>query len=290
MHANISLLKHQSAMLETIAKIILNAFTFSKKKLIEKHLSSEVKDISVHPDILNAYHQWFEKSEKYSDTIAPHLFPLWTYPKLFKLGRSLNLPLHKVLNQGCKLIINSKLDRSVPFSSKIDIYDIKNMEQKYRINQRLTTGPNSNPEAIVAEIYAVILKNPKKYLKAKKASQKIDVSKLRHIESLPITKDDAKSYAYTSGDVNPIHLNKNIAKLMGLKGSIMHGFGLFALLFESIESHHFEIKEIDIRFLKPVYLGCQVHVYIRELKECKYQVRILSDDHMSVHLSGEFKV
>lgn len=43
-----------------------------------------------------------------------------------------------------------------------------------------------------------------------------------------IPKDRGKVYAKISGDYNPIHISKTLAKLFGLKRDIAHGFGVLA--------------------------------------------------------------
>ena len=189
-----------------------------------------------------------------------------------------------------KLIINDKLPQNSPLNTKIEILDVKNFDKKYRINQRITTSSRLDPEALVAEIYAVILKDTKSALGKSKVTKVFDTSKLSLISSLVVSKQDAQSYAYLSGDVNPIHLSKNIAKLMGLKGSIMHGFGLFAILFENLSNAGFDIKEIDVRFLNPVYLGSTIEIFVGKMTEEKYSIRVFSSDHKTVHLSGDFKI
>jgi acyl dehydratase len=290
MSASIKLLRHQGAMLNTVASIVLNSLKPRKGDIKEVRLKSNINNIIPNTKIVNEYHKWLGATERYPNAIAPHLFPLWSYPDLFKLGEELNLPLHKVLNQGVKLIINDKLPQNSPLNTKIEILDVKNFDKKYRINQRITTSSRLDPEALVAEIYAVILKDTKSALGKSKVTKVFDTSKLSLISSLVVSKQDAQSYAYLSGDVNPIHLSKNIAKLMGLKGSIMHGFGLFAILFENLSNAGFDIKEIDVRFLNPVYLGSTIEIFVGKMTEEKYSIRVFSSDHKTVHLSGDFKI
>ena len=290
MSASIKLLRHQGAMLNTVASIVLNSLKPRKGDIKEVRLKSNINNIIPNTKIVNEYHKWLGATERYPNAIAPHLFPLWSYPDLFKLGEELNLPLHKVLNQGVKLIINDKLPQNSPLNTKIEILDVKNFDKKYRINQRITTSSRLDPEALVAEIYAVILKDTKSALGKSKVTKVFDTSKLSLISSLVVSKQDAQSYAYLSGDINPIHLSKNIAKLMGLKGSIMHGFGLFAILFENLSNAGLVIKEIDVRFLNPVYLGSSIEIFVGKVSEEKYSVRVFSSDHKTVHLSGDFKI
>lgn len=289
MHANISLLRFQRPMLNMVGSIFLNAFKKQKEDIKGHLLRSEVNNIIPESEIVESYHRWLNCEKRYSSTIAPHLFPLWTYPQLYQLGKSLHLPLHKVLNQGCKMIINDELPKNSGLNCKAEIFQIQNMEKKYRLSQRLTTGSHQNPEALIAEIYAVVLKDTKSVLKKKQSFQPIDTSDLTHLRQLYISREDAKSYAYLSGDVNPIHLSKHIAKLMGLRGSIMHGFGLFAMVYEALREEAFNITEIDVRFIKPVYLDHQVDLYLGRAKKNSYSVKLISRDKKFLHMAGEIK-
>lgn len=290
MHAKISLLRHQKPMLNVVANILFNALRNSDEEIREHLLRNEFSNVIPNAKLVEGYHNWLECEERYQGEIAPHLFPLWTYPQLFELGKSLNLPLHKVLNQGVKMTMNSPIRLNSGLNSKAEIYQIQNLDSKYRVSQRLTTGTHFDSQALVSEIYAVILKDTKAALKKKGTHQKIDTSELSLVRRLMIAKEDAKSYAYVSGDVNPIHLSRSVAKLMGLKGSIMHGFGLFGMVFERLRDQGFQITEIDVRFIKPVYLGSEVDLYISESKKPNtYGIRLISADKCSLHLAGEFQ-
>jgi hypothetical protein len=289
MKANINLLKYQAPMIGAITKVLLKAIS-PKKEIIEGTLKKTLHDVVPNTKVVQQYHQWLGAESKYINTIAPHLFPLWSFPQLFKLGRVLNLPLHKVLNQGCKMIINNPLPQDTPLQIDLDIYKVQNMSSKYRMAQRITTGTADVPDALVAEIYAVILKGSKKTFAKPKESKVYNTENLTLISSRYVSKQDAQSYACLSGDVNPIHLSKRLARLMGLNGSIMHGAGLFGLVYESLIAKDLKIKEIDIRFLSPVYLDTSVHIYIGKSFGDKWSVKVLSDDHRSVHISGDFQI
>jgi len=275
-------------MINAISKALLKSLG-PKKEIIEEPLKKTLSGVSPNTEVVGEYHGWLGVGPRYQNTIAPHLFPLWSFPDLFKLGQSLNLPLHKVLNQGCKMIINSPLPQNTPLTAELDIYKVQNMSSKYRIAQKITTGTEAHPEALIAEIYAVILKNPTSILKKSKVSKTYNTADLRLIKSRYISKQDAQSYACLTGDINPIHLSERIAKLMGLNGSIMHGAGLFGILYESILNSGIEISEIDIRFISPVYLESTVNIYIGKVSDEKYTLKVLSQDHRTVHISGEFK-
>ncbi len=272
-------------MLKTIFNIAKNSLKNLPFKKFEHKIKKEINNIIPSAKVVSEYQEWLDLP--LNNEIPPHLFPLWSYPHLFKLGQSLNLPLHKVLNQGCKLKVNSILPTNSPLNSKIEIYDVKDLPSKYRINQRITTSSKYHTQAVIAEVYAVILKDKSSSLFSKAPSTKIiNTDNLDHLETISITKEDAQSYALISGDINPIHLSQKIAKLMGLKGSIMHGFGLFAILYEKLKKYNFEFSEIDVRFLNPVYLGEEVSIFIDQTDKTKRNIKVLSGDKTQLHLSG----
>ena len=291
MATGISLLKYQSSMLHTVFSIFLSSLKKQKVKLKKHVLRSELHNIIPHQKIVSAYHTWLNIGPRYPETIAHHLFPLWSYPTLFKLGASLNLPLHKVLNQGCKLIINSEIPVNSPLNVKVEIFNMKEYDSKYRVNQRVITQTKNCQDALIAEIYAVILKSPHSLKSEAAASmKKFNTQDMVLINEIEIREEDAKSYALISGDINPIHLSKKIARLMGLKTSIMHGFGLFALVFEELCRANLNLQEIDIRFLSPVYLNSHLKIYIKARSEDQFQLKVFSTDLSQVHLSGTFKI
>ena len=186
------------------------------------------------------------------------------------------------------MIVNHDLPQGEELNVDLEIFKVQNMSSKYRLAQRVTTGSKSTPNALVAEIYAVILKNPKSILKKAQKPKTYDTENLTLVKTKHIAKRDAQSYAYLSGDVNPIHLSQRIAKLMGLKGSIMHGAGLFAIIYETFKNLGIKVTEIDIRFLSPVYLNSTICIYSEELKNGKTAIKVISEDKNTVHINGEF--
>lgn len=288
MATSIGLLRYQGDMLKTIFNIAKNSLKTLPLKPFEHKLKVEVNNIIPSTKIINEYQQWLNLKDK--NNVPSHLFPLWSYPHLFKLGSHLNLPLHKVLNQGCKLKINSELPINSPLNMKAEIYDVKELGSKYRVNQRITTSSKHHEEAVVAEVYAVILKEKMNTSAlSKKSIKPINTDNLTLINELKISKKDAQSYAFLSGDINPIHLSHRIAKAMGLQGRIMHGFGLFAIIFEKLREADIKFSEIDVRFLQPVYLEENISIYIEKAQNGKTNLKVLGQNNTQLHLSGFIK-
>ncbi len=80
------------------------------------------------------------------------------------------------------------------------------------------------------------------------------------VVSQPIAMDQTLRYAEASGDVNPIHLDANIAKMAGLPGIIVHGLCTMAFCSKAvIESvcggDPRRLRRLRVRFVRPVLPG-----------------------------------
>lgn len=75
-----------------------------------------------------------------------------------------------------------------------------------------------------------------------------------------VAPDQSRRYAAASGDENPIHLDKDFAKFVGLPDIILHGlctmaFATQAIIDELVEGDPTKIKKVRCRFSKPVLMG-----------------------------------
>ncbi len=79
----------------------------------------------------------------------------------------------------------------------------------------------------------------------------------------PITREQLKQYAQASGDFNPIHLDEDVAKKVGLPGIIAHGMLIAAHIAERAKNfvqgesslQGFELIQFQSRFKAMVLLG-----------------------------------
>lgn len=91
-----------------------------------------------------------------------------------------------------------------------------------------------------------------------------------------IPKDRGKVYAKISGDYNPIHISKTLAKLFGLKRDIAHGFGILAQALASNDVEAFNQSktsiELDTVFKGPLFLEEEASVRLsseKQTSECQ---------------------
>jgi acyl dehydratase len=72
--------------------------------------------------------------------------------------------------------------------------------------------------------------------------------------------DQTSRYAAASGDLNPIHVDANVAKMAGLPGIIVHGLCTMAFTAKVIvdrlcDSDPTRLKRLAVRFSRPVFPG-----------------------------------
>lgn len=79
----------------------------------------------------------------------------------------------------------------------------------------------------------------------------------------PISQEILQEYAKASGDFNPIHLDEETAKQVGLPGVIAHGMLISAFIAERAlefilqesQKKNYELKFFQTRFKAKVFLG-----------------------------------
>src|SRR6185369_2082326 len=88
-------------------------------------------------------------------TVPPHLFPQWTFPIVARVLRDVPYPLARILNAGCRLEVNAAVPASAPLTIRAQLMDVEDDGRRALLHQRVVTGTRSNPDALVAHLYAV---------------------------------------------------------------------------------------------------------------------------------------
>ncbi len=107
----------------------------------------------------------------------------------------------------------------------------------------------------------------------------LDTTIDQHLPSLvkpPITQEQLRRYSEASGDFNPIHLDEQAARQVGLDGVIAHGMLSMAFIGQFVNQQIADIpgariEHLKVRFLTMVRLGdtltCQGKVHTRTTHE-----------------------
>lgn len=273
------LLKHQVPMIKVFSKLFMSTI---KKNKTKQNTDIKTVKTSIRPEIelIEAFHQWNGVGNKYSSTIAPHFFPQWSFPSLFEILKQTNFPLFKIMNQGCKLTVLSSIAQDHELVIKAQLESIVHEETKIRINQQVSISQNNQP-LIDALIYSVI--PIKKSLK--KNEIKLDKNYEQAFE-INFNQKMIREFGLISGDLNPIHMSSFMARMLGHKCSLAHGFSILSKVFELYETEYSKIKEIDIKFLRPLYLPNTVSLFIYPKEDLKQKFIVVSMDKKKIHAAG----
>ena len=198
--------------------------------------------------------------------VPPWMFPQWGFPLLARTLDGIPWPVAKVVNQGCRLTRTGPLPADEPLQVTAQLVGIEQTERRARMHQRLTTGPASQPGAVVADIYAVVpLTRP-------------GAGESRRPP--PVVPDDAErigpvaaasgagwEFALLTGDFNPLHWLGPYAKAAGFGGVILHGFGTLARAAQCVvdgwlEGDPARLHSLDVRFVRPLRLPATPSVFL----------------------------
>ena len=204
----------------------------------------------------------------YRGVLPPHMFPQWSFPLLARALAHLPYPTTRIVNAGCRIEAHAPLPAGEPLHVKVRLESIEDDGRKALIVQRIVTGTAKSPEAVVAELRAIV-----PLAKRDGASKKPE--SLRHtvpldakeIAFLRLRATAGRDFAALSGDVNPIHWFPPAARAAGFRGCILHGFGTLARTIEALNRRVFAgdpraLSAIDVRFVRPLVLPASVGVYV----------------------------
>lgn len=206
----------------------------------------------------------------YGRTIPAHLFPHWSLPLAAKTLRKLPYPLLRVLNGGCRLEINAPLAAGAPLLLRARLESADDDGRRAVLHQRIVTGQPSQPEAVVAHVYAIVptASRSRDRDPARKPREKQLVpSNARELGKLSLDRNAGLDFALLTGDFNPVHWVAPYARTLGHKGVILHGFASLAYAFETLQRELFggatdAIRTVDVRFVRPLVLPAAVGVYV----------------------------
>lgn len=206
----------------------------------------------------------------YRGVLPPHMFPQWSFPLLARAIAQLPYPTTRIVNAGCRIDVQAPLPAGEPLHVKARLESIDDDGRRAFIVQRIVTGTPKRPEALVAELRAIVPlgKRDGKSKDGKKASAPKTVPlEAKEIAFLKLRATAGRDFAALTGDINPIHWFAPAAKAAGFRGCILHGFATLARTVESLNRRVFAgdpraLSSIDVRFVRPLVLPASVGVYV----------------------------
>jgi acyl dehydratase len=238
----------------------------------------------------------------YKGRVPAHLFPHWAFPLAAQTLRGLPYPLLRVMNGGCRLQMNAPLPQGQPLRVRARLESVADDGRRVVLQQRVITGTASVPEAVVADIFAVIklgpsegpnppalwlrrakpasanavrLADPAKQngshgngaaAKPRKEAARVPAA-ARELAFWKLRPDTGLGFALLTGDFNPVHWVRPYARAMGHRSTILHGFATLARAVEGLNRGLFagdvdRLASVDVRFTRPLVLPARVGLYI----------------------------
>jgi acyl dehydratase len=179
----------------------------------------------------------------------------------------------KVLNQGCRIRVNQALPAGEPLRLTARLEDVREEPRKARIHTRLTTGTASAPDAVVADVFAVVPLPSRdgeggtgkgKRQRAPRPGIPLTATEItrRHFSTRA-----GRDFAFLTGDLNPIHWLRVAARAAGFKNTILHGFATLGWAWEGLLAHRLSgndsrVGALEVRFVRPLVLPADVGLYV----------------------------
>ena len=223
------------------------------------------------PTLINDYIRHVGGSPSwYRGVVPPHLYPQWGFPLMARTLETVPYDLLKVLNGGASMEIKHPIPAGEKLHLKAWLHEIDDDGRRALINQRLVTGTDSVPEALVCNMYAFVPLGggggDDKKKKKKKERPRVPVD-AREVGRWSLGPKAGLDFALLTGDFNPVHWVRPYAKAAGFRSTILHGYATLARAVETLNRTVFAqdpslLTSIDVRFTKPLVLPAKVGVYV----------------------------
>jgi hypothetical protein len=201
----------------------------------------------------------------YRGRVPAHFFPQWAFAFAGRLLDGLNYPMTRGMNAGCRLIQNAPLPIGEALEVRASLQSVDADERRALIEQRMVTSTKSAPDAVIAHLFIVVPLSRGKG--EKKDKPRVD-SDAKEIAFWKLHANAGLDFAKLTGDFNPVHWVPQYARAMGFKNTILHGFGTMSRAIEGLNRGMFSgdadaIKEIEVRFTRPLVLPAKVGLYVK---------------------------
>jgi hypothetical protein len=213
----------------------------------------------------------------YKGRVPAHLFPHWGIPLAAQTLRGLDYPLLRVMNGGCRLQMKAPLPQGQPLLVRARLESVDEDSRRAVLRQRVITGTASVPEAVVADIFAIVplaagprgiagKNGPNGAPKPRKEAARVPAG-ARELAFWRLRPDTGLGFALLTGDFNPVHWVRPYARAMGHRSTILHGFATLARAIEGLNRALFagdvdRLGSIDVRFTRPLVLPARVGLYL----------------------------
>lgn len=204
----------------------------------------------------------------YKGVVPAHMFSAWAFAPMSRTLEGLPVDLSRVLNAGVAITQSAPLPARGRWKVTARLSAVRDDDRHTLLTQRITTGPEEAPEALVAEVRVIVPK--RKAGKGAPSAPKLvptPAQGAREIGWWKLPANAGLDHALLSGDFNPIHWIPAAGRASGFKGCILHGFATLSRAVEGFQATVLSgrvdrLRSIEARFVRPVALPGTVGLYV----------------------------
>lgn len=253
----LSLVRHQASALKGLGQVALQALLPASRKRggVPAMQLPAISRVVPAPAtaLVDSYVAWCGAAGRYAGTLPPHMMSQWGIPLVTELLLQTSFPLAQVINQGVTLTVRGDLPRGEPLHLRAAMHSVEEDESRVRVSVAITTGTAQAPELVEAVLHMIFIKPG--HQKRKSGQDAREEPLWETVGQWQAGAQDGFQFAVLTGDFNPIHWIGLAGRFSAFKQKVLHGFGMFVRSYEQLGAAG--LREIDVRFLRPVPLPSQ---------------------------------
>lgn len=266
-----SLLRHQGPQLASLVRAGVGALAPSARggdiAAVSTPGPAFTRTVTPPAELVSAYLRFVGGDPaSWKGRVPPHLFCWWAFPLLGRTIEDLPLDPTRVVNGGATITVNRPLPAGTPLVVGARLDRVDHDPRRTLVVQRITTGPASDPEAVVYETRLFFRGKAKEDRSGPRPAPVTPPPGARELASKRLSADAGRQFAVLTGDFNPIHWIGPAGRAAGFGGCILHGYATLAFAYEGYVRGRLAgradlIRSFDARFSRPVRLPGTVRLF-----------------------------
>lgn len=271
MHVHRRYVLHQGPVLAALARTAAVALKKDRKTSTETPGPTLTGSVGPRPEALvrDYIRSCGGSPSWYRGVVPAHMFPQWGFPLLSRTLVQIPYDMRKVLNGGCRIEVNHPIPAGERLHLSAELASIDDNGRRAVLQQRLVTGTDTVPDAVVSTLYAIVPLRKKGDPKGPKKERARVPADAREIARLSLKPKHAVDFALLTGDFNPVHISATYARAAGFRSTILHGFATLGMALEAVNRNVWSgdprrLRTVDVKFTRPLVLPRRVGVFLAD--------------------------
>ncbi|MBD0403834.1 MaoC/PaaZ C-terminal domain-containing protein [Flammeovirga sp. EKP202] len=227
-------------------------------------------------DLQEIYKRWTGAEEKRYNGLPPHMLSQFGLSFGLNVLNQLKYPLAKIINQGVEIKSHQTLSGHHNIDLETEIISVEEENGRAKVRQKMMIF-EKGILCIEVLLFVSFIIGKKQKTNAKKTQE--EELTYKSIGKWSVQKNAGFEFGVLTGDLNPLHWVDFIAKATPFKSTILHGFGMYAKVYEMIQnSLDVNLKVMGVKFIKPVKLpssDLEVKVSEERNKDGDFELELL---------------